>query len=170
MKLRAVLIFFMLCSGALNTFSNQRDWVLLHFKNGDSATGYVVQVTGKNFHLVSSSTNRLIPKDQLTKESQTLLARNFHVTNPQEPTTASSPSSSLLHDQQGPLDARYLSVSDLYSPRPVSQRPYWISPHRKTYFSHSYYLPQGYSLTYPVYQHHYRPYHRFPRWSIQIDL
>ncbi|MEM6884176.1 MAG: hypothetical protein AAF571_04035 [Verrucomicrobiota bacterium] len=141
------------------------DWVSLELQNGTRVDGYVVQVSEENVHLVSASINRRIGLDQLSEKSLLQLNATFPVTATTEPAPTTATAATLKADLQHQREQLYQRVSDIYSPHSYRHHSIQYGPYQR-----SYYLPQGCSIAYPVYRHHYRTYYSIPRWSIQIDL
>ncbi|MEM1157581.1 MAG: hypothetical protein AAGH72_04925 [Verrucomicrobiota bacterium] len=146
----------LLLNSAMQASPPGNEWMQLELKNGRLLNGYVLQVTEKNVHLVSSSINQRIPVEQLKEESQKQLFAVFPVTAAPEP-AASTTAATLKADLRYQREQLYESVSDLHSPRSYRYR---------TYTHGGYYLPWGCSFSYPIF-HSYRS---SPSFSIKIDL
>jgi len=166
--MKALITFasLLLFHGTLLANQPASDWVQLELKNGTKLHGYVLRVTDKDVHLVSSSINRLITRDQLSEKCQQSIAERFVVTVLPEPAPATTATTSTISSESPSIHERlYEPVSDLYSPRPYRTRAY-----RSGLYYHNYYLPSRGGYYYPGYSCYSRSYYTSPTLNIKIDL
>ncbi len=155
------LMLLFACGVSLQAQDSTSDWMQLELKDGSLLNGHVVNVTTEHVHMVGASINRLIPRDQLSDPSLRRVTKQFPIMIAAKATETAT--------AEKLKDGLQLQRSRYFSRAPHTFTPYTRSTVYSP-FSTTYYLPQGCSVAYPVYQHHSRPYHSFPSWSIQIDL
>jgi len=167
MKLAVSLVLFLTFLGVSDA-STSSNWIDLELQDGTRVNGFVANVTDKTIHVVSSSLNHQLPIAQLNAASRTLVKERYPLppTEASSSTTTVTTADALKASLQRQRQQLYQQVADIYSPhygRYAEKIPF--SPYYR-----SYYLPSGYSLSYPVYHHNYHPLYAFPRWTIKIDL